>query len=56
MPTTRPIETYESMTGGDKHVWHDSTAVRLRLAGRFYDLTANGAGNPIRIAFVGVVP
>jgi hypothetical protein len=52
----RVIEEYESRTAGDKHVWQDSTAVRLRLDGRFYDLTANGAGNRIRIAFVGVVP
>ena len=52
----RVIEDYESTTGGDKHVWQDSTAVRLRLGGRVYDLTANGAGNRIRIAFVGVVP
>jgi hypothetical protein len=50
------IEDYEGITGGDKHVWQDSAAVRLRLGGRFYDLTANGAGNRIRIAFVGVVP
>ena len=52
----RVTEDYESTTGGDKHVWQDSTAVRLRLGGRVYDLTANGAGNRIRIAFVGVVP
>lgn len=52
----RAIEDYESRTGGDKHVWEDSSAVRLRLDGRFYDLTANGAGSVIRIAFVPVVP
>ena len=52
----RVIEDYESRTGGVKHVWQDSTAVRLRLDGRFFDLAANGAGNRIRIAFVGVVP
>jgi hypothetical protein len=52
----RAIEDYESRTGGDKHVWEDSSAVRIRLDGRFYDLTANGAGSVIRIAFVPVVP
>jgi len=52
----RAIEDYESRTGGDKHVWQDSSAVRLHLNGRFYDLTANGAGSLIRIAFVPVVP
>jgi hypothetical protein len=47
---------YESRTGADKHAWEDSSAVRLRLDGQYYDLTANGAGNVIRIAFVPVVP
>jgi len=46
----------ESTTGGDKHVWQDSAAARIRLDGRSYDLTANGAGNRIRIAFVDAVP
>jgi hypothetical protein len=52
----RAIEDYESRTGADKHAWQDSSAVRLRLDGRYYDLTANGAGSGIRIAFVPVVP
>jgi hypothetical protein len=52
----RVIEDYENRTGGDKHAWEDSSTVRLRLDGRYYDLTANGAGSVIRIAFVPVVP
>jgi hypothetical protein len=52
----RVIEDYQSTTEGDKHVWQDSATVKLRLAGRVYNLTANGAGNGIRIQFVDGVP
>ena len=52
----RMTEDYDSATGGDKHVWQDSTPLRLRLADQHYGLTANGAGLGIRLAFVEVAP
>ena len=52
----KPIEDYRNLEGGDKHsVALDSTA-RLRLDGRYYDLSASGGGSIIRVSFVSVVP
>lgn len=50
----RPVEDYENELGGDKHSWRDSSAVTVSLNGRFYGVTANGAGNIVRVSFVGV--
>ena len=52
----KPIEDYTNLEGGDKHVAGDSSTVRLRLDGRYYDLNASGGGSVIRISFVSVVP
>lgn len=52
----RPIEDYENRTGGDKHAWPDSSTIRIRLGGRLYDLTANGAGSIVRVGIVSVAP
>ena len=50
----RAIEDYQTRGGGD--VWPDSSPVRLRLDGRFYDLTADGGGSVIGVQFVPVLP
>jgi hypothetical protein len=47
----RPVEDYLSQSGGDKHVWEDSDAVSIRLGDHLYDLTANGGGTIVRVAF-----
>ena len=52
----RPVEEYENPLGGDKHAWGDSSVVRVRLDGRYFDVTANGAGSIVRVSFVGVAP
>jgi hypothetical protein len=52
----KPIEDYRNLEGGDKHVAGDSSTVRLRLDGRYYDLNASGGGSVIRVSFVSVVP
>jgi hypothetical protein len=35
----KPIEDYRNLGGGDKHVAGDSSTVRLRIDGRYYDQT-----------------
>jgi hypothetical protein len=52
----KPMEGYRNLEGGDKHVAGDSSTVRLRLDGRYYDLNASGGGSVIRVSFVSVVP
>lgn len=47
----RPVEDYLSGSGGDKHVWQDSTRVNIRLGDHFYDLVPNGGGSIVRVAF-----
>ncbi len=51
-----PTEEYENIIGGDKHAIEDNGTVRIRLGGGFYDMTVNGGGNLIRIAFLSAVP
>ena len=52
----RPVEDYENPLGGDKHNWQDSSVVRVRLGGRFYDVTPNGGGSIVRVSFLSVAP
>lgn len=52
----RSVEDYENRLGGDKRVWQDSSTVRVRLGGRFYDVTANGAGSIVRLGFSSIAP
>ncbi len=52
----RSVEEYENRLGGDKHAWQDSSTVRVRLGGHFYDVTSNGGGSIVRVGFSSVAP
>jgi hypothetical protein len=52
----RRVSNYANVVHqGDKDVMQDSDALRIRLAGHYYDLRLNG-GSLVRVAFLQVEP